>query len=130
MDLFGCNQSFTLLRQLLPALDLSLIPEGSLMSEVAFPAATLAVRRTVDQPGAGTPMPSCARRPWTFETVYLSEMLTHMGVAREPETFGGGFGAEAFQSLLNEAYAERIVGRGGIGIAEMVYRQLRAAIAP
>ena len=70
-------------------------------------------------------MPNCARRPWTSRQVYLTEMLTHMGVAREPETFGGGFGAEAFQSLLNEAYAERIVERGGTGIAETVYRQLR-----
>ena len=35
-----------------------------------------------------------------FEKVYLAEMLNNMGVAREPETFGGGFGAEAFQSLL------------------------------
>lgn len=100
------------------------------MSEVTFPAATFAARRAIEQPVAGTSDARLREAAQDFETVYLTEMLTKMGVAREPETFGGGFGAEAFQSLLNEAYAERIVGRGGTGIAEMVYRQLRDAIAP
>lgn len=100
------------------------------MSEVAFPAATFTVRRAIEQPIAGTADARLRQAAMAFETVYLAEMLTNMGVAREPATFGGGFGAEAFQSLLNEAYAERIVGRGGTGIAEAVYRQLREAIAP
>ena len=100
------------------------------MSEVAFPAATFAARRAIEQPVVSTPDAQLRQAAMAFETVYLSEMLTNMGVAREPETFGGGFGAEAFQSMLNEAYAERIIGRGGTGIAEMVYRQLRGAIAP
>ena len=100
------------------------------MNEVAFPAATFAARRALDQPVAGTTDAQLRQAAKDFEKVYLTEMLTHMGVAREPETFGGGFGAEAFQSLLNEAYAERIVGRGGTGIAEAVYRQLRAKIVP
>jgi peptidoglycan hydrolase FlgJ len=97
------------------------------MSEVTFPAATFAVRRAIEQPVAGTTDAQLREAAMAFETVYLSEMLTNMG---EPETFGGGFGAEAFQSLLNEAYAERIVERGGTGIAELVYRQLREAIVP
>jgi peptidoglycan hydrolase FlgJ len=100
------------------------------MNEVAFPAATFAVRRAMDQPVAGATDAQLRQAAMDFEKVYLTEMLTHMGVAREPETFGGGFGAEAFQSLLNEAYAERIVERRGTGIAEAVYRQLRAAIVP
>ena len=100
------------------------------MNEVAFPAATFAMRRAIEQPAAGTTDARLRQAALEFETVFLTEMLTNMGVVREPETFGGGFGAEAFQSLLNEAYAERIVGRGGTGIAEAVYRQLRAAIVP
>jgi Rod binding domain-containing protein len=65
-----------------------------------------------------------------FEAVYLAEMLNNMGVSREPDTFGGGFGAEAFRSFLTEASAERIVRQRGTGIAEMVYRQLRGALDP
>ena len=95
------------------------------MNDVALPAATLTVRRAVEQPAGGTTDAQLRRAAQDFETVYLTEVLGNMGVAREPETFGGGFAAEAFQSLLNEAYAERIVGRGGTGIAEMVYRELR-----
>jgi Rod binding domain-containing protein len=100
------------------------------MSEVTFPAAPFPARRAVEQPVAGPSDAELRAAAKAFESVYLAEMLTHMGVAREPETFGGGFGAEAFQSLLNEAYAEGIVERGGTGIAERVYRQLRQAIAP
>jgi Rod binding domain-containing protein len=100
------------------------------MNEVAFPAASVAVRRAIEQPVATATDAQLRQAAQDFETVYLTEMLTKMGVAREPETFGGGFGAEAFQSLLNEAYAERIVGRGGTGIAEMVYRQLRESLVP
>lgn len=100
------------------------------MNEVTFPAATFPVRRAVEQPAASAADAELWRASRDFETVYLSEMLTRMGVAREPEAFGGGFAAEAFQSLLNEAYAERIVGSGGTGIAAMVYRQLRGAITP
>ena len=100
------------------------------MSEVTFPAATFAARGAVQQPVADTNDARLRQAAEDFEAVYLTEMLTNMGMAREPETFGGGFGAEAFQSLLNGAYAERIVDRGGTGIAEMVYRQLRGAIVP
>lgn len=100
------------------------------MDELTFPAADLAVRRAVSQPVAGSTDASLREAATEFETIYLAEMLADMGVSREPDTFGGGFGAEAFRSFLTEAYAERIVRRGGTGIAEMVYRQLRGAIEP
>jgi Rod binding domain-containing protein len=100
------------------------------MNQVALSAMPLPARRTVEQPAPGATDAQLRQAAQDFETIYLAEMLTKMGAAREPDTFGGGFGAESFQSLLNEAYAERIVERGGTGIAEMVYRQLRAASAP
>jgi flagellar protein FlgJ len=52
-------------------------------------------------------------------------MLNVMGVGREPEAFGGGFGAEAFRSFLHEAYASALVRGGGIGIADALYRQVK-----
>jgi flagellar protein FlgJ len=100
------------------------------VDEVTFPTPGLAVQRAIPKPAGGTTDAQLRDAAMAFEAVYLAEMLTNMGVAREPETFGGGFGAEAFRSFLNEAYAERFVRRGGTGIAEMVYRQLRGAIAP
>jgi len=100
------------------------------MDEVRLPAAGLPVQRAILKPATGTTDARLREAAMAFEAIYLAEMLTSMGVAREPETFGGGFGAEAFRSFLNEAYAERFVRRGGTGIAEMVYRQLRGAIEP
>ena len=100
------------------------------MDEVTLPAAVLAERRAVPKPAAATTDARLRAAAVEFEAVYLAQMLTSMGVAREPETFGGGFGAEAFASFLREAYAERFVQRGGAGITEMVYRQLRGAIEP
>jgi Rod binding domain-containing protein len=100
------------------------------MDDVTFSAAILAERRSMPKPVAGTSDARLREVAMEFEAVYLAEVLAGMGVGREPETFGGGFGAEAFRSFLNEAYAERFVRRGGTGIADMVYRQLRGAIEP
>ena len=100
------------------------------MDEVTLPAAVLAERRAIPKPAADASDARLREAAMEFEAVYLAEMLSSMGMGREPEAFGGGFGAEAFRSFLNEAYAERFVRRGGTGIAEMVYRQLRGAIEP
>lgn len=62
-----------------------------------------------------------------FEAVFLAEMLSAMGLGRQPKAFGGGFGSEAFQSFLHEAYAENLVRRGGVGIADALYRQAQGA---
>lgn len=51
-------------------------------------------------------------------------MLTIAGLSQESTAFGGGFGSEAFHSFLHEAYADSIVQRGGLGIADAVYRHL------
>jgi len=60
-----------------------------------------------------------------FETSFLSEMIRHMseGVKSDPLT-GGGHGEDSFKSFLNEQYAKGIVSRGGIGVADMVYKQM------
>jgi Rod binding domain-containing protein len=55
------------------------------MSEVTFPAATFVVRRAIEQPASGTTDAQLREAAKTFETVYLSEMLTNMGVAVSPK---------------------------------------------
>lgn len=59
-----------------------------------------------------------------FETAFLAEMLNAAKVVREPEAFGGGFGAEMFSSLLGRAYAEQIGKAGGLGIADQVRERI------
>jgi len=40
--------------------------------------------------------------------------------------FSGGFGEDVFQELLDQEIAGQIGGRGGLGIADMLYNQLNA----
>ena len=59
-----------------------------------------------------------------FEAAFLSEMLRAAGAGQPAESFGGGIGEEQFASFLVDQQAERIAARGGIGLAEMILRNL------
>ncbi|MGE0407932.1 MAG: rod-binding protein [Amphiplicatus sp.] len=59
-----------------------------------------------------------------FETVFVAQMLSYSGFS-EALSANGGFGGEAFAGLLVEQYAAELVERGGFGVADMVYEQLR-----
>jgi peptidoglycan hydrolase FlgJ len=62
-----------------------------------------------------------------LEANFLSVMLREAGVGAPRATFGGGAGEEQFASFLTDAYAERISDRGGIGLAEHLFRALKEA---
>ena len=51
-------------------------------------------------------------------------MLQYTGINAMPSAFGGGAGEEAFSSFLTEEYGRLLAERGGIGIAEQVFRVL------
>ncbi|MDF2235601.1 rod-binding protein [Albimonas sp. CAU 1670] len=59
-----------------------------------------------------------------FESMFLAEMLTAAGLGRPPEGFGGGVGEQAFAGLLVREQARLWAERGGIGLAESIYRSL------
>lgn len=63
-----------------------------------------------------------------FESVFISQMLGHMfdGVETD-ETFGGGEGETMFRSLLVNEYGKQVTARGGLGLADAVYRELLRA---
>lgn len=62
-----------------------------------------------------------------FESMFLTQMLGHMSAGIKSDgPFGGGPGEEMFRSLLNQEYAGMLSKRGGIGIADYVYRQILA----
>lgn len=63
-----------------------------------------------------------------FESVFVAQMLGHSGLGKALSS-EGGFGGEAFSSLLVDEYANRLVEKGGFGLAEKVYEQLRERIA-
>lgn len=62
-----------------------------------------------------------------FEAMFLTQMLEHMSSGIKTDgPFGGGQGEQMFRSLLNQEYAGALSARGGIGIADHIYRQILA----
>ncbi len=60
-----------------------------------------------------------------FETTFASQMLQHMWAGVKTEApFGGGNAEETWRSMLTEQYAKQLSQRGGLGIADMVYKQM------
>ena len=63
-----------------------------------------------------------------LEGAFLSEMLKAAGVGAPREGLGGGgIGEEQFASMLRDVHAGALAERGGIGIAEAIYRAMTAA---
>jgi peptidoglycan hydrolase FlgJ len=61
-----------------------------------------------------------------LEASFLAEMLKHTGFGESRESFGGGAGEDQFASLLRAEHARALVDRGGIGLAESLFRALVA----
>lgn len=59
-----------------------------------------------------------------LEGVFLSEMLKAAKFGEARDAFGGGIGEEQFSSLLRDMHARKMAERGGIGLAEAIYRSL------
>ncbi|WP_366268160.1 rod-binding protein [Rhodobacter sp. 24-YEA-8] len=59
-----------------------------------------------------------------MEAVFLTEMLAQCGLGATSESFGGGIGEEQFGSFLCAEQAKLMVERGGIGLAETLFRAM------
>ena len=70
-----------------------------------------------------SPLRAAAR---ALEASFLAEMLSHAGLGRAPEGFGGGAGEDGFASLMVREQARAVADAGGIGLAESIFRALAA----
>ena len=62
-----------------------------------------------------------------FEAVFLNNMFSQMFTGIDGDgPFGGGGKAGVWRSFLTDEYAKSFAKRGGIGIADEVYRTLLA----
>ena len=61
-----------------------------------------------------------------LEAAFLAEMLRHSGFGATRESFGGGAGEDQFASFLRVEHARALADRGGIGLAESLFRALAA----
>ena len=60
-----------------------------------------------------------------FESMFMSQMLSHMFAGIETnEMFGGGHGETMMRSMLVDEYAKEMTRAGGIGIADAVTREI------
>lgn len=62
-----------------------------------------------------------------LEATFLAEMLGHAGLGTTSESFGGGAGEEQFASFLKQEQARLVVERGGIGLAEAIFKSMAKA---
>ena len=75
-----------------------------------------------DKPGRDAAVRAAAEE---FEAVFLSQMLAPMFNQIEPDpVYGGGSGEKVYQSMLVEQYGKALVRRGGVGIADVVEREI------
>jgi Rod binding domain-containing protein len=58
-----------------------------------------------------------------LEATFLSEMLSYTGL-NETSDFAGGTGESQFSSFLGAEQAKAIVAKGGIGLAESIFKAL------
>jgi Rod binding domain-containing protein len=59
-----------------------------------------------------------------LEAAFLSEMLAHAGLGKVSDSFGGGISEEQFSSFLRQEQADAMVRKGGIGLAESLFRAM------
>lgn len=62
-----------------------------------------------------------------LEAAFLAEMLGYAGLGAARDDFGGGIGEDQFASFLRHEQATAIVAKGGIGLAESLFRAMTGA---
>ncbi|HYD31004.1 MAG TPA: rod-binding protein [Azospirillaceae bacterium] len=101
------------------------------------PAFSAAAERARDHNTAGKTLkpgeplperPELRKSAKEFESMFVGQMISHMFEGMEAdETFGGGHGEEMFRGLLVQEYGKQVAQRGGLGIADNVYRVMLEA---
>ena len=80
-----------------------------LATPLAKPAENPAARKTAEE----------------FEAVFINELLSHMDQGQSTEgAFTGGESEGIYRSLFDDAVAKQLAKRGGIGIADNIYREI------
>lgn len=78
---------------------------------------------SVERPGDA----ALRKQSQALESAFLSEMLAHAGLGQGDSSFDGGIGEQQFASFLRNEQAGLMVARGGIGLAEKLFRAMRGA---
>jgi flagellar protein FlgJ len=100
-------------------------------SPLLAPASIAAISAAADTPVRPPRMPGRAsledamKVGRQFEQMFMSQMLTPMFAGLDADgPFGGGNGEQMMRSFQIDAFAQSIVSRGGIGLAQNVAREI------
>ena len=79
----------------------------------------------VPKPTKGQTAADARKTGEEFEAFFLTQMLEHMfkGIPTDG-VFGGGYGEGVYRSIMLQEYGRILSKSGGIGIADMVSREL------
>lgn len=98
------------------------------MTDAVTPAAPVALKTPSSAGGASEASSvrdaELRKSAKAFESVFVAQMLTYGGLTKALGA-NAGFGGEAFSGLLVQQYANELVEKGGFGIADKIYDQLR-----
>jgi peptidoglycan hydrolase FlgJ len=88
--------------------------------------ADLPIAGVAAQPAPAPRDPKIWQAAEDFEAVLLGQLTRHMfdtkGVGND--SFKGGFAEDTWQSMLSEQMGKEIAKRGGVGLADSVYREM------
>lgn len=62
-----------------------------------------------------------------LETAFLTEMMSYIGAETQSGPFSGGIGEQQFASFLRQSQAAALTEKGGVGLAELIFRSLMKA---
>jgi peptidoglycan hydrolase FlgJ len=88
--------------------------------------ADLAVSNAATIPKPAARDPKIWQAAENFEAVLLGQLTKYMFNAKGvgDDSFKGGFAEESWQSMLSEQMGKEIAKRGGVGLADSVYREM------
>jgi len=93
----------------------------AVLSAPALPPLPPAVQKPVAAPNDA----AARKAAEDFEAVFINELLSHMDEGQTTQgSFDGGQAEGVYKSLMTDAVAKEIAKRGGIGIADNVYREI------
>ena len=98
----------------------SIIPSNALSTDIA-----MLPKKAMPKPEAKGSIEQMRKTAQEFEASFLSQMLQPMFAnlsAAKP--FGGGTGEDMWRSLQVDEYGKAIAQKGGIGLADSVFREM------
>ncbi len=100
---------------------------GSYITNANMPVQPQTAIKSAVRPGGDAKKAAIHKAAVEFQSLFVEMMLKTMReTVSQDKLTGGGHGEEVYSSFLDREYASAISRRGGLGLAEMIERQMLA----